>query len=66
VTDELEGRGRKRSWLNLRLLSRHPGGIEQNNGNLGQDSRSPGRELNPGHHALSRIANHSTTTFGLV
>jgi hypothetical protein len=33
------------------MTSRHyPGGTEENNENLSQDSRSPGRDLNPGPH----------------
>jgi hypothetical protein len=40
---------RKRSWPNCEVLSRHlPGRTEGNHENLSQDSRSPGRDLNPG------------------
>jgi hypothetical protein len=42
---------RKRSWLNLKALSPHlPGRIEETTKNFSQDSRSPGRYLNPGPH----------------
>jgi hypothetical protein len=45
-----KGCGRKRSWLNLRY---YPGicveGLRKTMKNLSQDSRSPGRDLNPGH-----------------
>jgi hypothetical protein len=47
MNDELEGYGRKRSWLKvlpLYLL----GGIEENHLNLSQDCRTPGQNFNPG------------------
>jgi hypothetical protein len=41
--------GRKRSWPNLKVLSRHsPGRTEISHENLSQDSRSPGLDSNPG------------------
>jgi hypothetical protein len=42
-----KGCGRKQSWLNFKVLSRHlPGGTE-NYGNC-QDSQSPGQDFNLG------------------
>jgi hypothetical protein len=42
-----KGCGRKRSWPNFKVLSRHlPGGTEENHENLSQDSRSPAESLN--------------------
>jgi hypothetical protein len=44
-----KGCGRKRSWPNLRY---YPGtrleGVRKTTKSLSQDSRSPGRDLNPG------------------
>jgi hypothetical protein len=41
-----KGCGRKRSWPNCKVLSRHsPGETAEN---LSQNSRSPGRDFNPG------------------
>jgi hypothetical protein len=38
----------KRSWPNFKVLSRYlPGGLRKTTKNLTQDSRSPGRDLNP-------------------
>jgi hypothetical protein len=49
VDNELERSGRKRSWPNSRYC---PGicleGLRETTKNLGQDSRSPGQDLNPG------------------
>jgi hypothetical protein len=40
---------RKRPQPNFKALSRHlHGGLRKNTKNLSQDSRSPGRDLNPG------------------
>jgi hypothetical protein len=48
VDDEWKGFGRKRSWLNFRSYpSIWSGGTEENHKNLGQDSQSRGRNLNP-------------------
>jgi hypothetical protein len=45
----LKGLGRKRSWPNFKVLSRHsPGGTEENHKNLNQDSRSPEPRIEPG------------------
>jgi hypothetical protein len=45
----LKGFGRKQSWPNFEVLSQHPsGGTKENRRNLGQDSRSPDRDLNLG------------------
>jgi hypothetical protein len=42
------GFGRKRSWPNCKVLSRHsPGGNEKNNENLNHDSRSLGPRIEP-------------------
>jgi hypothetical protein len=44
-----KGCGRKRSWPNFKLISRHsPGGTHYNYEYLSQHSRSPGLDLNPG------------------
>jgi hypothetical protein len=41
--------GRKWSWSNFKVLSWHsPGWTDESHENLGQNSRSPGRDLNPG------------------
>jgi hypothetical protein len=43
-----KGLGRKRSWPNLKVLSRHSrGGTEKNHKNLSLVSWSPGRDFNP-------------------
>jgi hypothetical protein len=43
------GFGRKRSWPNFKVLSRNSSGVtEVNLENLGQDSHSPGQDLNAG------------------
>jgi hypothetical protein len=44
-----KGYERKRSWPKFKVLSQHsPGMIEEDHENFCQDSRSPGRDLNPG------------------
>jgi hypothetical protein len=44
-----EGYGRKQSWINFKVLSRHsPGGTEESHENFSQDSRFPNRDLKPG------------------
>jgi hypothetical protein len=41
--------GWKRSWPNCKALFRHlPGGLRKTTKNINQDSRSQGRDLNPG------------------
>jgi hypothetical protein len=46
VNDELKGLGKKRSWTNFKVLSRYsPGGTEESNETLNQDSRSPGPRI---------------------
>jgi hypothetical protein len=57
--------GRKRSWANFKVLSRHsPGGAEGNYENLDQDSRSPVPRSEPGTSRLrNRSVDHWTTTF---
>jgi hypothetical protein len=44
--ENLKGVERRRSWPNVKLHL--PGGTEENYGNLNQDYRSLGRDLNPG------------------
>jgi hypothetical protein len=40
---------RKRSWPNFNVVSQHsPGRVEESRENIRQDSRSAGRDLNPG------------------
>jgi hypothetical protein len=49
VNDELEGFERKRSWPTFKTLSRHLlGSSEENRDKSQTDSRSPGRNSNPG------------------
>jgi hypothetical protein len=44
-----KGFGRKWSWPNFKVLSRHsPGGTEDNHENRSEVSRSSDRDLNPG------------------
>jgi hypothetical protein len=44
-----KGCGRKQSRSNFKVLSRHlPGGLRKTTNNFSQDSRSPGRNFNPG------------------
>jgi hypothetical protein len=44
-----KGFGMKRSWPNLKVLSRHlHGGIEENHENLSQINPYQSRDLNPG------------------
>jgi hypothetical protein len=58
-----KGFGRTRSWLNFKVLSRHsPRGKKEVMKNLSQDSRSPGRDLNP--TTAEYNAGALTTTFG--
>jgi hypothetical protein len=58
---------RKRSWHNCEVLSRHlPGMTEGNHENLSQDSRSPGRDLNPGCPEYEGVLNRVTMTFGII
>jgi hypothetical protein len=61
-----KGFGTKRSWPNFKVLSRHSRGeTEENQGNLNQDSRSPGPRIDPGTPEYeNKSVNHSTTTFG--
>jgi hypothetical protein len=41
--------GRKWSWPNFKVISRHsPGETEKNDENLSPDNWFPGRDLNPG------------------
>jgi hypothetical protein len=59
-----KGCGRKRSWPNLRY---YPGiclGLRKTTKNLSQDSRTPGRDLNPGPPKYeARVQTISTTTY---
>jgi hypothetical protein len=61
-----KGFGRKWSWPNFKVLTRHsPEGTEKTMKDLNQDSRSPGMRIEPGTSQIrSRSVNHSTTTFG--
>jgi hypothetical protein len=64
----LKGFGRKRSWPDFKVLSRHsPGGTEENTNtkNLNQDSHSPVPKIECGTSRIrSKSFKHSTMTFG--
>jgi hypothetical protein len=64
--DEWQGFGRKCSWLDFNVLSRHLHvGSEENYENLNHHSRFPGQRFEPGtSQIISRVVNHSTATFG--
>jgi hypothetical protein len=49
VNDELKWCGRKQSWPNFKVLSRHSPGRPEKSHEKPQSIRSPGRDLNPGH-----------------
>jgi hypothetical protein len=57
-----KGCGRTRSWPNLRYYPDIFLGTEENYENLSPDSRSPGRDMNPGSPKYE--AEVLTTTFG--
>jgi hypothetical protein len=48
VNDELERTWNEVTWPNFKVLSRHLPGETEENHNLSQGSRSPGRDLNQG------------------
>jgi hypothetical protein len=58
--------GKKWSWPNFEVLSRHlPGGTEENSENFNQDNRSPGPKIESADSRIrSRSVNHSTMTYG--
>jgi hypothetical protein len=60
-----KGFGRRRSWPNFNVLSRHsPGGTEKNYEKICQGIRSSGPRFEPGTSRLrSKNVNHSTTMF---
>jgi hypothetical protein len=60
-----QGFGRKRSWPNFKVVSRHWPGETEKNHEFNQDSRSPGQRIETGTSRIrSKSVNRSTTTFG--
>jgi hypothetical protein len=65
MNDELERFGKKQLWPKFKALSRHsPKGLRKITKKPSQDSRSPGRDLNPSPLEYeAKMLNHSTMTF---